>query len=345
MTNLKRALVTTLLITAIAAPSAGCAAARVASLASKFGKAARVVSLGGKATKVTAVGKATKVVAAGRGAGLAKVLQSPQVRVLHHVGDVDKFVPDEVADAFIVTAEDEAGYASLYGRPPTYAELSSLKSGVSPIASTTGESQEVSRTGGGIKDFVAYLDESPSKNIIVIGHNQGGSFYFANGESMPLAKMARLIDARNKRGIFLSCEAKKYLPKGHPASTTKLTRDDALDILDDLSEKLRDEAARIGHQADDIASASEDSQLLGEHHAPDKLLDIRDKRVSELIQGTINSAERRVAVNRTVKRVAKAGAGGGFAYYVVKLTGMREARKRSLSNSRLARLTAIKVVP
>jgi hypothetical protein len=305
MTNCKRTLVTTLLLTVIAASSAGCTIAR------RAGPAARVA---------TPLVKAARAATSSRGAALPKIFQSARLNRLRQVGRVDNFVPDSVTDAFIVTPKDEATFVRIRGYIPTTPELSSLTPRVRPLASTTGESHGAAPSEGGIKEFVAYLDESLSKNIVVIGHNEGGNFYFANGESMPLREMARLIDARNKRGIYLSCEANKYLPKGYPASTTIHTHDHALRILNDLSKELRNDAARSGSRTDDLTYASKFSQPFGTHYPLSRPSDIHDERFAGLSQGIINSAERRAVVNRTAKRVTTGGAGSGLAYYANKFT-------------------------
>lgn len=321
MTNPKRILLSIFFATAVAA-SYGCPAAGVGSSASKVGKV-------GKAGEAASLGKGGRVAVVAEAVRLAETTQPVQLKWLDRLGSADRFTPDEVVDAFVVTAEDEASFAGIYKRRPTFAELNSMRSRVSPTASTTAKSHEATRTSEGIKDFVAYLNESPSKIMIVIGHNQSGRFYFANGESMPLAEMAHMINKRNKRGVFLSCEANKYLPKGYPASTTRLTHEDALDILHDLSETLRAEKARIDNQANVIAPARKDLLHPRPAFLSERVFNIRDERVSELIQKTINSSERNEAVNRTVKRVAIAAASGGFVYYIVQLKANKEGQKQS----------------
>jgi hypothetical protein len=252
---------------------------------------------------------------------------------MHYAGGFDRFVPDEVADLYVVAPNDEASFIRIYGRPPSFTELSAAESTTAAVSSAEGGSQ-VSSAKSGVEKFASFLDDSPSKNIIIVGHNQGGTFYFPNGEGLPLDKMARMLNERNKRGIFLSCRAKKYVPEGHPASSVDLTHREAMDIVHDLSSKMRSERytkLRINTPTDDLATATEDAQLLGEQQLPGRLADVGDRRTYELISETLTSAERSAAVERTVRRVSKAGAGGGVVYYVVQLTAKRKAAKRGRS--------------
>lgn len=124
-------------------------------------------------------------------------------------------------------------------------------------------------------------------------------------------------------GIFLTCEANKYLPKGCPASTIKHKPDYALKVLNNLSMKLRVEAARNGLGAGDLVSARVGSQPLGARSVLSKPTGIQSANIYDLIQGTINSAERSEARKRTTKRVATAGTGVGGIYYFNKLTAKK----------------------
>lgn len=339
MNSFNRTLVAGSLAAAVATSSVGCAAGRAVSLLSKLGSAGKVATAGKAvkaaqlgAGKAAQLGQASKVVSAARGARVAGDFPQTPLKGLYFVNSVDNYVPDELADLYVVAAEDEASFAHIFKRLPTYSELKAAESNVKTVTSAKG-AVRVPGTEGGVDRFTAYLDMSPSKNIIVVGHNQGGNFHFANGESLPLSKMARMINERQKRGIFLSCRAKRHLPEGHPATTADLTHDEALRIADDLLLRLRAERLRVSNPTDDLAASGEDAQLLAEHNATAGLADVGDRRAYQLLQETINSAERRATVSRTVNRVFKGGAGGGFTYYVVKLTAKGKSRKNNRRKS------------
>lgn len=322
MTNSKKTLVTTLLLTTIAATSAGCAAARRPGLAPKVASAAKNVPLA----------NAAKQVALRQGASLYRGLTPAQANRLRQVG---RLIPDNIADEFVVMPRNEATFMNIRGRLPTQAEFRSLNLSVNHTASAGGESQGAAGIREGREEFIAFLDKTQANNVFVIGHNQGGNFYFINGESMPLREMALSLESRGKRGIFLSCKANLCLPKGHPASTTNLTHREALDTQNAVLKILRDESMGGGRQADDLMSASINAKPFGVWDVPGESFDARNERVSGLIQEAIISAEKRAAVKRKVKKAAKVGTGGGIAYSGYKLPGKLHQ----------AYMTALKDVP
>lgn len=333
MTRFNRTLVTGLLLVAVATPSVGCAAGRAASFLSKLGSAGKAVKLG-QAAKAAQAGRVVSTV---RGTRVVGAIPQTPLRGLQHFDDVGTFLPDEVADLYVVSPKDEASFVNIHRRFWTDVELQAAVSGEKTVATAEGAAR-VPRTEGGIERFAAYLDGSPSKNIIVVGHNQGGNFYFANGESLPLSKMATMINERGKRGIFLSCRAKRYLPEGHPASTKNLKDNEALRMADDLMARLRAERPRIDNPVDDLAASGEDAQLLAEQHAPAELAEVGDRRTYRMLQEAIDSAESRATVHRRVKRSFTAGTGGGFTYYVVEFAAKGKARKRGGAKPRPTRL-------
>lgn len=348
MNSLEKTLVTTLLIAAIVAPSAGCRATQ-SSLKSKEGrriiatKAAPAVykiarsGLESKAGKKL-LGELGKKGVLGLRAESPKILQLSRFGQPRQVESSAKFVRDKVMDRYIAVAEDEASYVNMYGCLPRCDQLRSLNSGVNTVASTMRESYEAT----GEKNFVAYLDESPSEYIIIIVHNKKGEVFFPNGDRMHLKKMAELVNGRNKKGIFLSCEAKEELP-GLPASTVKITFDEALAISDEIVEKLRGNTAWIGHMENNPISTNKGLQLLRGNYLPHKTSDLEDDRVLEQINEIIKSGERNAAVKRKVRLIkigGAVGAGGGTVgvpvyYYDITLTANNKNQQVSPTSTLL----------
>ncbi len=210
------------------------------------------------------------------------------------------FVRDQMVDRYVAVPEDVTSYRMVSRGVLKSYQPRNLNTVISTIEADTGEPYQAT----GAKDFLSYLDESTSEYIIIIVHNKRGVVSFPNGDEMPLKEMARLINERNKEGIFLSCEAKNYLPD-HLASTVKTTFNDALAISEKLAEKLRGGSGHAGHIGESAAFTTRGLQLrVGSQSLP-KTYNLDKGNVRKQIQEIINAGERKAEVEYKVFLINK----------------------------------------
>lgn len=177
--------------------------------------------------------------------------------------------------------------------------------------------------------FINFVESTEEELIIVIGHNDRGKFYFADGNSLPLKEMASLITRRGKRYCFLSCVARKYV--SGPAAEIPITPVEAAAIMSDVNRLLEQRQQQaveriLGQRLQNFGKAKQVEQ--------ESLLYVEAQDDLELVlQRQINTSIEKAKRQQKIKYIV-AGGGPGGGMVVVKIVD------KTILNNRLSLLIA-----
>lgn len=93
--------------------------------------------------------------------------------------------------------------------------------------------------------FNKYLNESPSQNIIVVGHNENGHFSFLDGTSSKISTLSEDCAQARKTCIFISCRSKDYVAAGSIGVKRELTLEEGIYIAEKIHDWLKGHTAQI----------------------------------------------------------------------------------------------------
>lgn len=148
---------------------------------------------------------------------------------------------------FSAAAENVDEFARTHQRYPNLLErwdIKKTKTSFDPLAlAARGVLASRDRTKQG---FINFVETTEEELIIVVGHNDRGKFYFADGSSLPLKEMASLMTQKGKRHCFLSCVARSYVTG--PAAETTITPLEAAAVVSDVTRLLEQQRERLSQQ-------------------------------------------------------------------------------------------------
>lgn len=227
---------------------------------------------------------------------------------------------------FSSAAENADEFFLSRGRKPKWWErpdINTTKRMLNPLElAARGVVASGDRSKQGFMDFVESTEE---QLIIVIGHNDTGLFYFADGSSLPLKEMASLITRKGKRYCFLSCVARKYV--SGPAVEIPITPVEAADIMSDVNRLLeqRQQQAverilgRGWQNFGKVKLVEQDSLLKVKQMEQESLLYVEAQDDLEtVLQRQINTSIKKAKRQQKIKYIV-AGGGPGGGMVVVKL--------------------------
>jgi hypothetical protein len=84
------------------------------------------------------------------------------------------------------------------------------------VAENFPELKESVRVTG--ESFDKWLANAPGHFVLLVGHNNNGAFVFPDGSHRTIEGISEECATRQKRPIFISCQARKRLPPGSPAA-------------------------------------------------------------------------------------------------------------------------------
>lgn len=101
----------------------------------------------------------------------------------------------------------ESEYRSVYGTNITASKVGELAATKKAMADLgAGKGPKLSAAA-----LPAQLEKSNAEYVIFVGHNEEGTFKFADGTSMSLSDMTEIATRAQKIPIFISCGAKSYV--------------------------------------------------------------------------------------------------------------------------------------
>jgi hypothetical protein len=136
-----------------------------------------------------------------------------------------------------VLARNGAEFENIRGRRPTQEEIKNIaRTRLAEIRMNRSnlEFHPQARASNGFK---TYLTEGAERVVLLAGHNVDGEFHFADGVSLHLTEIDRLLSANGKQGIYLSCDAQNYVPTS-PGALGRLWDSDALKITGTIGDSL-----------------------------------------------------------------------------------------------------------
>jgi hypothetical protein len=82
--------------------------------------------------------------------------------------------------------------------------------------------------------FAKFLKNTTSKNVIVVGHNEDGSFAFLDGSRTRLWNLSQLCAEAAKSCVFISCRSNDYVAAGSQGVRRDLTLAEGIYIADKI---------------------------------------------------------------------------------------------------------------
>lgn len=122
-------------------------------------------------------------------------------------------------------------FEAVFGSKPTPRELENVK-----MISSNVPSIGAMRLGGrNVGDMRQIIEQSESKVVVIIGHNENGFILLLNGEKIAFSEIKQQCVAFQKYCIFLSCSSNKWLDDNRAIGVKRdLSYDDALEIARDV---------------------------------------------------------------------------------------------------------------
>lgn len=136
-----------------------------------------------------------------------------------------------------VLARNEVEFEKIRGRRPTQAEIRNMERTQRAEIRMSRSNLEFHPQARVSSGFKTYLTQGPERVVILAGHNVNGEFRFADGVSLHLTEINRLLSASGKQGIYLSCDAQNYVPTS-PGAPSRLWDSDALKITGKIGDSL-----------------------------------------------------------------------------------------------------------
>jgi hypothetical protein len=110
--------------------------------------------------------------------------------------------------SYAVVPVDEAEFAKVFGYSPSQPERDQMVHARKKLEA--GSEVVFSRPVQAQTQLGAILD-GDAQMMVLLGHNERGRFYLADGTSVSIEKLARRCNAKGKLCVFLSCESGDYL--------------------------------------------------------------------------------------------------------------------------------------
>jgi hypothetical protein len=132
----------------------------------------------------------------------------------------DDFMLDpgkKTASCFAVIPRTRSDYSALFPGEPF---VSSAKLMTVEVSNRVEKNKRFTAPpSASIDAYIHFLKRTPSRFVLIVGHNDAGRFIFPTGESLDLVAMAQMAKKGGKFPIFISCMAKEYLAKGDLGDT------------------------------------------------------------------------------------------------------------------------------
>lgn len=112
---------------------------------------------------------------------------------------------------FVSLAENSSEFSAIFGRKPKARESTEIGKNLSK-AEEQGFTIVKPATSNAADEFIAAYQNSEDDVVTLVGHNQGGRFYFGDGSWVSLENLAN--DATRPHLVVISCQSSRYAMGG-----------------------------------------------------------------------------------------------------------------------------------
>jgi hypothetical protein len=145
---------------------------------------------------------------------------------------------DPTVSTYIVAPATTVDFERIFGRQPSSREADDMKAFQKKAKDSVGEAALSRQLTA--KNFEGTLTESKSSFEILVGHNDGGSFKFADGSALNLADMVEAAGKHAKQLILVSCRAVQNSGVKDALGTAReITYPEGLFIAESLAKSIR----------------------------------------------------------------------------------------------------------
>jgi len=133
---------------------------------------------------------------------------------------------------FAVVPDDDKSYRKVYemgdDEPIDPRELENLGENKVMLASIYRQKTHFAKNGGK-KELINFINKNKNKNLVLLGHNENGTFRLPSGEGVPLVDIEKQCKVKLKNCVFISCESKKWV-KSNLSVNPSISYDEATEI-------------------------------------------------------------------------------------------------------------------
>lgn len=133
-------------------------------------------------------------------------------------------------------------YSRVYGRQPSAAVSKELDKNLAFTAAKLPLARHYARVGR--NNFESTLASIKENVVIIVGHNDRGTFRFLDGTSESVTELAESVGKYGKLPVFVSCRAAEFVSGTGVGTKTVLTSVAGLMIADQLSRSLGENPLR-----------------------------------------------------------------------------------------------------